>query len=575
MTAWDRAAHERYGIPPLLLMENAAQAAVAVLEACLALDAGSRVIVVMGRGNNGGDGAAVARILRDKGCDARLYATCSPDALPGPAREHVALALALGVPLYRHDDTPDADADLAALCGLPPGSDPRVVVDALTGTGIRGDLRERELALVRLMNSYRGRSFLFALDIPSGLSGLTGKPMPDAVRADATVCFEAGKPGLYMPGAAEFTGEIHLRRVGIPLELRLTQPASWQRITPQPGEWAKPSPFSHKGSAGKVLIIGGSAGMIGAPCLAARGSLRAGAGLAYVALPGALAATAQGILPEAVYCPIGQDSHWRGEHREPLIDLMARLAPDAVVVGPGMGREEAMPGLLRALLELPNRPPLLLDADALFFFALPDGEDLSLPDGEDLALPDGENLSLPDREDDPDAPLISLLQERDILTPHPGEMARMLPNSALKILSGQDTSSGEAAAPGRTARSQGFPSRVALVQHNRPQTLALFTEACPATLALKGAGTLVGRRGAPVALSPFSVAALGVGGSGDVLSGVIAALVASGLDSRDAACLGVYLHGRAGELLSRASLRGHLAREIADAVPQAWEELCS
>lgn len=554
MGRWDSSAGSLYGIPALLLMENAAQASYAVLADCVALEDPRKALVFAGKGNNGGDGVALARILHDEGHNVRVLLTVPPEELPSPAKEHAAMAVALGIAFHFPDENgkpPDIDAVLAAF-GEPADAsacrfEPDIVIDALTGTGIRGNLRDRELGLVRRINSFRGKAFILSLDIPSGLSGLSGKAMPEAVRADVTVCFEAGKPGLFMPGAREHTGELYIRRVGIPRELRKRMPASWRLIHPQKGAWANPSPFSHKGSAGKVLIVGGSEGMAGAPVLSALGSLRAGAGLVHVAMPGALEPAARALWPEALVAPVGSGARWQEEDGPLLVDMIGRIRPGCIVMGPGMGRDAAVGEVLRSVLSMQGKPPVLLDADALYFLRLPESD----------ASDEGFSSFRDTR-----PPLVSLLGARAILTPHPGEMARMLPRSFFLEMGCQP------------AECEDLAARIKAVQANRPEVLQYFTGACPAALVLKGPGSLVGRHGDPVSLSPFSVGALGIGGAGDVLAGVCASLVALGMDSLKAACLAVWLHGRAGELLAEKSARGHLAREIANAVPLAWEELC-
>lgn len=554
MSGWDKSAHETYGIPPLLLMENAAQASFALLGELLLLKQPRRALVIAGKGNNGGDGAALARLLHDEGHEVLTVLTAPPDEMPSPAWEHAAMALSLGLSFH----FPDADGRLRDLDALnarsgdlsglgAAGFVPDLVIDALTGTGIKGMLRERELGLVRLINRFKGKAFILSLDIPSGLSGLSGKAMPEAVRADATICFEAGKPGLFMPGAGEYTGRLFIRRVGIPLALREKAPASWRLISPQKGSWAKPSPMSHKGEAGKTLIVGGSEGMAGAPMLAALGSLRCGSGLVHVALPEALEPAARATRPEVLVSPVGRGMRWREEDGAAIADMVDRLRPGCLVIGPGLGREPAAGELIRTVLNMPDRPPVLLDADALYFFSLPEKDAPSA--SASSCASSGEEL-------------LSLLKPRDILTPHPGEMARMLPRSFFIEHGCPEEATGDLAA------------RIGILQENRAEALQCFAAASPAVLVLKGPGTLAGRRGQPIALSPFCVATLGVGGSGDVLAGVCAGLRATGMESLAAACLAVHLHGRAGEILSQRAPRGHLAGEIADAVPLAWEELC-
>lgn len=531
---WDEAAESAFGIPPLLLMENAARAAAEVLKKYVALMPDSKVLVFMGKGNNGGDGVALARLLADEvGCRVLVCRSAPVDKLPSPAKEHTLLAERMGV-LFQ----PLSEAGEFSPVS-PEWLSPDVVVDALLGVGFHGELRARERALVQTMNTLAARAFLFALDIPSGMNGYTGKPQPECVRAQATVCFEAAKPGLCFPEAARYTGVLSVCRIGIPLAVRERIPSSWALLAPRPGDWARPSSFRHKGDAGRVLIIGGSAGMAGAPILAAQGCLRAGAGLVHVAVPKDLETAARANLPEVLSHPVGLDASWHERDSEAVLELMRGLMPHALVIGPGMGRTPAVRSILQALLSETARPPAVLDADALWFFR--SGMDNSV-----------EN-SLP----------LDLCGQNDILTPHPGEMARILPSSFFVDRAGLSES------------DETPPAHTALVQMDRPAAVRSFIDACRAVLVLKGAGTLIGSQGRPLTLAPFATSTLAVGGSGDVLSGVCAALLANRLYSGfDAACLGVYLHGRAGELLEQTALSGHLAGEIAHAVPRVWNELC-
>ncbi|MDR0338920.1 MAG: NAD(P)H-hydrate dehydratase, partial [Desulfovibrio sp.] len=281
----------------------------------------------------------------------------------------------------------------------------------------------------------------------------------------------------------------------------------------------------------RVLVIGGSRGMTGAPRLAALGALRAGAGLVHLALPGGAAHEAGGAPPEFMTRAIGRGPFFTADDVEAVLALMEAVRPQAMALGPGLGRDAGTAAMVRALLARPSRPPCVVDADALY------------------ALRPNASAG----EEDPSG----LLSPSDIITPHPGEAAALLPERFFAQRAGTD---------GRSAKG---------VQDRRPDALAALIEACGAVVALKGAGTLVGRRGKPVVLCPTATAALAVGGSGDVLAGVIAAKAASGMASFDAACLGVHLHARAGELLENRAPGGHLAGEIASAVPLAWKELCA
>ena len=544
MRQWDNAAQSRFGIPPLLLMENAGREAFAVLKKHVNLDAHTRVLVIMGGGNNGGDGAAIARYLHDAGCKVLVHHATKLKDLRSPAKEHVAMAQNVGVNFL-----PLGPGDSLT---LPlEWHAPTLIVDAVTGTGIRGDLRERELALVEAINARRKHSFIFSLDIPSGLCGYTGKPRPEAVHANLTVTFESGKPGLFFPEAQEFTGRVVVRRVGIPVGVRAMVPPSWQLLDPEKGSWAAPSVMRHKGEAGKVLVIGGSEGMAGAPVLAALGSLHAGAGLVHMACPAGLATTMHASWPEILVHGIGAHCAWEEQDVQELLSLMRSIQPGAIVLGPGMGRTPAVRSIVKAVLEEKKRPSVIVDADALHFFRLPDYR----PEYRDAALERQEEQGLP----------LDLLAEKDILTPHPGEMAKMLPCSFFTNSSG---------IRGKE-ESKVLHACINELQEDRNGVLRAFTRVCAAVLVLKGPGTLIGQQSAPTTLSPFAVSTLAVGGSGDVLAGVCAAVTASGVLPLDAACLGVYLHGKAGELLAQQSLRGHLARDIANAIPLAWNSLCN
>jgi NAD(P)H-hydrate epimerase len=509
----DALATDLFGLSSALLMENAGREAFAVLQEHCGLRDATPVLILMGGGNNGGDGAVLARYLHDAGCAVLVRHTHPLRKLRGAARLHALAAKKNGVPFL-----PLRDATL-----LPPDRPPpAIIVDALLGTGLKSRLRDRELALIRAINARRGTAFLCSLDIPSGLNGLSGKPEPEAVHAHLTVTFAAGKPGLFLPEAAAHTGKVVIRPIGMPSALNALVPSSWRLLAPKPDPWFQPDPLQHKGKAGKVLIIGASPGMVGAPALAALGALRAGAGLVHVACPPGLEQDLRSAFPEILTHPLGYGRLWEDQAGRDAAVLAARLAPDALILGPGLGRTPQARHLVHAVLERENRCPAIVDADALRFFRLLD------PARDDLTLP------------------LDLLRPQDILTPHPGEMAALL----------------------------AYADGAARVQDDRVGAVNAFIHASPAVLALKGAGTLIARAGAPLTLAPFAVACLGVGGSGDVLSGVCAALVASGLPSLEAACLGVHLHGRAGELLARESPRGHLARDIADAIPRAWAELC-
>lgn len=508
MAAWDAASVRDFGIRYEMLMENAARAALEVLQQRCGTLKGRRVLLLAGKGNNGGDAICLGRHLHDLGAQVLVLLAAPQGAYQGVSRYHLRLAKRTGTPLERLDRRPPA------LWGAP-----EILVDGLLGTGFSGELRPPYRDWVEALNARREQSFILALDIPSGLDGLTGRPCPIAVRAHATVTFEAAKLGLALPQAAAWTGELHVRPIGIPALVRERHPASCGLLTREVMDlFPRPSALMHKGTGGRLCLVGGSPGLTGAVCLAALGALRGGAGLVTAACPAGLRLEIKHGLPELMTLPLsvgaapdgGTGEHWQPELLPLLDPIPARW--DALVVGPGWGRGPLMSDCLERLLRM-ERPPTVLDADALHALA-------QRPE------------------------LLRLLDERDVLTPHPGEMARLL---------GTDIPTVEAA---RLEAAQDFAQRHGV------------------TVALKGPGTIIAAPGQRPRLAPFATACLAIGGSGDVLAGLVGNLLARGLSPLQATCVGVYWHGFTGHSLEKDfPLRGNLASEIARALPTALKEL--
>ncbi len=502
MGRWDKAAVE-FGLPEMLLMENAAREALHTLEECAGPLAGARVLLYMGAGNNGGDAACLARHLKDQGAQPLVLHTRPLGHYKGAAARHLRLARACGVPFI----------PALAPAGRRPVEwlRPDIIVDGLLGTGFTGQLRDDMRALVEEINAQAG-SFVLALDVPSGLDSLRGLPGPAAVRARVTVCFEAAKPGLVLPEAAAFIGRLVVRRIGIPKAVRRMYPASFRLLDASCAPLLPAiAPGAYKGSFGHILVLGGSVGLTGAAHLAALAALRTGSGLVSVAAPGGLCAEIKAGMPDILTRALGRGFSWKEAledgGRDEFFSLVAGAG--AVVAGPGMGRSPEAGGVLAALLRLPGRPPLVLDADA-------------------LALLAKGNAPLDD------------VTDRDILTPHPGEAGLLLGISARRV------------------------------QEDRFAALKALCALHPGLWALKGAGTLIGRRGQPAIIAPHHVPCLAVGGSGDVLAGCIGSLLGQGCPPLAAAALGVLLHIRAGEILAeRFPDRGNSAGEIAHALPRA------
>lgn len=495
MAVWDRETIDSIGIPGVTLMESASRSAVDVLlEEWGSVD-GTEIACFAGSGNNGGDAFAMARHLLDLGADVTVYHTKPKKMYRGETRSNLIWAQKTGVPL-KHLAGIDTEA-------IP---QPDIIVDGLLGTGFEGELREDYLALIRTINHMGRHAFILSVDIPSGLNGLTGTPQPEAVKADVTATFQAPKLGLAMPGASRYSGLLHVCTIGIPNLVQENHPASHNLICGDCMDLiSEPTHDMHKGSAGHVLVIGGSTGLTGAPHLSALGALRSGAGLVTIACPGGLADTIKAGSPDIMTLPLGQGDIWDQSMPNALLEEMDRF--NAIVLGPGMGRDSATIEFLRSLLvNAPNN--MVLDADGLYALS---------------RFPE----------------LLERLPETTILTPHPGEMARLL----------------------RVSNSE--------IQSDRLNAARLLKDKTEATLILKGAGTIVADTTA-ICLSPFSEPNLAVGGSGDVLSGVIGSLLSRGLEPLAAACTGVYWHGLAGRLLKEDyPSRGNLASDIAHVLPSA------
>ena len=514
MAAWDQAAIQDYGLRAEILMENAgAQALAALRESYGPLD-GTRVLLVAGGGSNGGDAFVLARRLLDEGAQPLVLHTRPVSEYRGAARYHLDLARRAGVPC-RHLAPARFKSMLSG--GEAPNILPDILVDGLMGTGFHGELTPEALELVRAMNALGADCFVLALDTPSGLDGLTGQPRPEAVCADLTVAFHAPKLGCALPLAAPFVGELAARAIGIPRAVTDKNPPRQVLLTQRLfGLLSSPAAELHKGRAGHVLVLGGSEGLTGAAQLCALGALRAGAGLVTVGCPRGVLAEVKAGMPDIMALGLGRGEDWSAECMESLIPSLGRY--DAVVIGPGLGRSKEATDFLARFPKAFDQAfttgwaaPCIYDADALYHLAQNPG-------------------------------LMAELPEDAVLTPHPGEMARLL-----------GMGMGE-------------------VQADRVAAAHRFLATHPQVLTLKGAGTLVGQ-GELLHLSPIAAPNLAVGGSGDVLAGVIAALLARGVKPLHAACLGVFWHGLCGLALAQDFPgRGNLASEIAHTLPHVLKE---
>jgi NAD(P)H-hydrate epimerase len=488
----------RRGVPSTTLMENAASALVA--EVRRELSGWRRVVVVCGPGNNGGDGLAAARLLAARGVVPVVFTLRDPARYSGDAAWNAGRAREAGLELTALDSSGAWRQLRRSL------SDCDGVLDALFGTGLTRALDADAARAVGALN--RSARPVLAADLPSGLSADSGALLGPCVRAARTVAFGAPKRCHAFAPARDLCGAIRIADIGIPRRVleaarsrfEMTEAADVAGLLPpRAGD-------SHKGDFGRLAVVAGSRGKAGAAVLCAHGALRAGAGLVTVFCAESIEPVVVTALPEAMTHPLAEtDGALAAEAEEPLISSLAGF--DAAIVGPGLTTSPGAAAVVRALVG--SRLPLVCDADALNAFA-----------GHPAVW--------------------SHRRAPTVLTPHPGEAARLLSSTTSAV------------------QADRFRAATALARKSR------------AVVVLKGEGSLIAAPDGRAAVNPTGSPLMATAGSGDVLAGALGAFLAAGLAARDAALAAVYLHGSAGERLARdLGDAGLLAGELADALPRA------
>ncbi|NLN06890.1 MAG: NAD(P)H-hydrate dehydratase [Firmicutes bacterium] len=486
-----------YGIPGMVLMEAAG---LGVAERIRALGTGPNLTVVAGKGNNGGDGFVVARRLCQEK-NVTVFTVAPDEEYGGDALQNLQILRRLKLPVLclRTEEGRKAFAVELARSDL--------IVDALFGTGLSRELDTYYKDIITAING--SPALVVAVDIPSGINADTGQSMGAAVRAVETVTFALPKNGHYLYPGAGCTGRLTVVDIGIPQELYaglkncvLTPAVVRPLLVDRPAD-------SHKGTFGSVLLVAGSAGMSGAAVLAARAALRGGCGLLYAAVPACIRTVLAAQVPEAitVALPEAAEGSLLPESAALLQERWATC--HAVAVGPGWTQATELQSLLNDIItECPL--PLVIDADGLNLLA-----------------------GMPDALARRTAPVV--------LTPHPGEAARLLGVKTKDI----------------QADRFGSARRLARRFH--------------ATVVLKGAHTVVAEPDGTIAVNTTGNSGLATAGSGDVLTGLLAALLAQGLDTASAARLAVFLHGLAGDLAAaEVGERSLLAGDVVNYLSQAY-----
>jgi ADP-dependent NAD(P)H-hydrate dehydratase / NAD(P)H-hydrate epimerase len=459
------------GVPGYTLMKRAGEAALRYMRQRWPM--AHRVVIVCGAGNNGGDGYVLGRFAQAAGLTVAVLSAVAPEKLSGDARQACDDFKASGGSLRPFSPEHLADGD--------------VIVDALLGTGLQGEVRAEIAAVIRAINT--SDQPIFALDVPSGLDGDTGMPHGETVRADCTVTFVGLKTGLFTADGPEFAGTVTFDDLELAPPDSATFKPRLERIVDSEIQRALPRRrrAANKGDFGRVLIVGSGVGMPGATRLAGEACLRVGAGLVTVAVaPENVAAISAG-RPELICLPLSDPNA--------LVEAVDRA--DVLAIGPGLGRTPWARAALDVVLR--SGKTVVVDADALNLIAE------------------------------------TKCRARDnwILTPHPGEAGRLLGISTRDI------------------------------QDDRLQALDRLTERYGGTVVLKGAGTLVGFKGRTSGLCERGNPGMASAGTGDVLTGAIAGILAQCGDTRLAARVGVLVHAMAGDAAARTGERGLLAGDVA------------
>jgi hydroxyethylthiazole kinase-like uncharacterized protein yjeF len=474
------------GTPAEVLMDRAGRAVARAAMDVAGGRYGRRAVVVCGKGSNGGDGFAAARVLGREGLHVRCLSLVEPGAVRGAARYHLDRLLAEGGLVKPFDEVSLQGAD--------------VVVDAIFGTGFRGRVSGPAAGAIQAIN--RSDAPVVAVDVPSGVDGLTGAASSHGVRARVTVVMGAEKYGTAVGHGSVLAGRVSVADIGIRVEtdlVAMAEPDDVHRVLP------RRLPDAHKRSGGAVAVLAGSDGMSGAALLTCRGAVRMGAGYATLGSTPSVVAAKAVTLPEVLSETVADAGVLGPDALDRFSSVLERV--QALALGPGLGRGFQQRNLVAHALEGVSHP-LVVDADALNALV--------------------QHTQPLERRTGP-----------TVLTPHPAELARLL--------------------------DVGVPD----ISANRLDAAQRAAERFGSVVLLKGWRTVVSGPGGRAVVNPTGGPELATAGTGDVLTGAVAALLAAGLDPFEAAWAAAFVHGEAGSLAGRGSPAGVVAWDVAEALPKA------
>lgn len=508
MQRMDHSTIESFGIPGRVLMENAGRGATAFfLEAIYRLHEGP-VGIMAGRGNNGGDGFVMARYLHQKGIAVTVFLLAPKERLTGDAAANLNLLDVMGVPVVEITDEDVFKQQQLAM------RHQHTWIDAILGTGLRSDVRGFFRTAIDFINQQNRP--VFAVDIPSGLNADTGQVCGICIEATATATFGFAKTGhLSYPGRT-LTGRLKVVEIGIPPHVATDVGCRQHLITPGTlkQHFPRRTATAHKGNTGHLLILAGSPGKTGAAAMAAMSAMRVGAGLVTLGVPCSLNPVLEALVTEAMTVPLAESA--QAGLDESAVETILTLfeGKRCLAIGPGIGTDPSTGRLLSRLIQA-SPVPLVIDADGLNLIAA-----------------------------DPD--ILSKRQSPILLTPHPGEMAR---------LSGHSTAD---------------------IQSDRIGHARAFAKQYGVIVILKGAGTIIAQPDGTAFINPTGNPGMAAGGMGDVLTGIIGGLITQGMPIDAAARCGVYLHGLAADRVAQLKAPvGYLATDVMETLPCSLEKMLS
>lgn len=498
----DRKTIEKNKISGLALMENAGLRIFQSLKNIYTDLRLKKILIFSGSGNNGGDGFVVARHLYDYGAKVKVFLLASSNKIKGEAGENLNIIDKMGVELIETERVKLEEIQEAI-------QNTDLIIDAILGTGLQGRVTALKAKIINLINE-AGKEVV-AIDVPSGLDADTGKIEGPCIKADHTITLALPKIGLLLFPGTSYAGKVTIEDIGIPAYLLKNDKIKTNMVTQEIVKSLLPlrATYSHKGSFGKVLLLAGSVGMTGAAYLASEAAMRSGAGIVVLGIPRSLNQIMEVKLTEVMTLPLAETKKQSlGEDaEETILKLMKDFS--VLAIGPGISRELATQRLVRKIIEKSNIP-LVIDADAIYALSK-------------------------------DASLLKKVKVPLVITPHPGEMAKLINKDKDYILD------------------------------NQLNIARKIAQEFGIVVVLKGARTIVVNKEGEAYINVGDNSGMATGGAGDVLTGIICSLVAQGADSFSAAIAGVYIHSLAGDLArDLKGERGMVAGDILSQVPQAF-----